>query len=339
MSLNGRKTWDAGGWGNHERPLTSPNSPITHQHFFVHPSDTRKLFPRYDDPTELVHIDCGLAAVREMVGVAGKGAWSQARRCKPDFLRGEVAENLAWARRSPFVYHGGAVDADQTTNQPTNNQRHKVTMRSTTLLASLLASTSVLAQNITTTTVAVAASSKQFNLACYPTMPGGGYTFGPGNPFPSPSNNPPHSSSWYSSASSSASSDASVLSTTVTAYVPSGSAASTGLPTGGPVSTMTNGMYVMPTLKSTVYSTYTASGSPAGSVGGATTTRTTFVTAGPASTVSAASGASSASGASVSAAAAATYVPASNGASSRFSVGAEGFFVLGLAGLVVAAAL
>ncbi|KAK5695259.1 hypothetical protein LTR97_008765 [Elasticomyces elasticus] len=57
-------------------------------------------------------------------------------------------------------------------------------MQFTTILGSLLvATTAVSAQNNTAAT-----SGPQFNLACYPTLPGGGYTYNSSHPFPTPSN-------------------------------------------------------------------------------------------------------------------------------------------------------
>ncbi|KAK0258777.1 hypothetical protein LTR91_012689 [Friedmanniomyces endolithicus] len=199
-------------------------------------------------------------------------------------------------------------------------------MQFTTVLASLLASSiAVVSAQVNAT------SAPQFNPACYPTMPGGGYTFGPTNPFPTPSNRP----------------NPSVTSTTVTAYV----SASTGLPvpsnsnitsttgtayvsasTGMPVHT-TNGTYRMPSLTSTSTSTFIPSLSAAGP--SSSTTQTSIITNYASSSPTSFS--SSASQATVSAAAA-TPAPFT-GAGASLELGAEGFFALGLAALIFAAAL
>ncbi|KAK1049093.1 hypothetical protein LTR33_014820 [Friedmanniomyces endolithicus] len=205
-------------------------------------------------------------------------------------------------------------------------------MQFTTVLASLLAASTAVVSAQTNAT-----SAPQFNLACYTSRPGGGYTFGPTNPFPTPSNRPNPNVTPSTTITTQVSpstvlpvySNSNITSTTVTAYV----SASTGMPVH-----TTNGTYRMPSLTSTVTSTsVTSTFIPSLSAAGprSSTTPTSIITNYASSSPTSFS--SSASQATVSAAAA-TPAPF-KGAGASLELGAEGFFALGLAALIFAAAL
>ncbi|KAK4897830.1 hypothetical protein LTR27_004602 [Elasticomyces elasticus] len=164
-------------------------------------------------------------------------------------------------------------------------------MQFTTVLGSLLvATTAVSAQNNTAAT-----SGPQFNLACYPTIPGGGYTYNSSHPFPTPSNQR----------------NGTLINTT---QAPT----STGLPIQS-----NNGTYLASNnLTST--STATASSSQRSSVTG-----TSVITGASATASSGQAGASATS----------TAPLQQTNAASGLAFGAEGFFAMGIAALIFAAAL